>query len=172
MAERDGVDDGTGTADETKATSLDRRKLLTRGALAAGVAGAVWAAPKVEGLSLRPDYAAAATNNPNQPGAFVFNQPLNQNIGGTGGTNQLLPVFGGPANVTWNWNGFSVSANANLPANCTFTSWSVINRFSQDDGGGAVSEAINSPGPAGASATSNYNDDAIGGTASLTITCT
>ena len=39
--------------------SQSRRDLLRKSAAAAGVAGVVWSAPRVEGLSLRPDYAAA-----------------------------------------------------------------------------------------------------------------
>ena len=36
-----------------------RRDVLRKGAVAAGVAGVAWSAPRVEGLSLRPNYAAA-----------------------------------------------------------------------------------------------------------------
>ena len=39
--------------------SQSRRDLLKKSVAAAGVAGVVWSAPRVEGLSLRPDYAAA-----------------------------------------------------------------------------------------------------------------
>ena len=40
-----------------------RRDLLKKGAVGATVAGVVWQAPKVRGLSLRPDYAAAGTDS-------------------------------------------------------------------------------------------------------------
>ncbi len=43
---------------------FDRRDLLKKGAIGAGAAGVVWAAPKIEGLSLRPDYASAGTSGP------------------------------------------------------------------------------------------------------------
>lgn len=39
--------------------SHSRRALLKKSVAAAGAAGVVWSAPRVEGLSLRPDYAAA-----------------------------------------------------------------------------------------------------------------
>jgi hypothetical protein len=41
---------------------MDRRALLKRAAVGGGVAAAVWAAPRVEGMKLVPDYAAAGTN--------------------------------------------------------------------------------------------------------------
>lgn len=168
---------GTSDGEETPST-LDRRKLLKRGAFAAGVAGAAWAAPRVEGLSLRPDYAAAATNNPNQPGTFVFNlalPPISGVLSGT--TNQNLPVFGGPANVTWGWNfNGPVSANGNLPANCSFNGWTVTGRQSQDDPPGLAAKAaegVNVTGPPAGSAATNYNSsDLYAGTATLTIVCT
>lgn len=51
-------DDGNETTDPAR---VARRDALRKAAVAAGAAGAVWAAPKVEGLSLAPSYAAAAT---------------------------------------------------------------------------------------------------------------
>lgn len=41
-----------------------RRDLLRKGAVAAGVTAATWAAPSIQGLSLRQDYAAAASCSP------------------------------------------------------------------------------------------------------------
>lgn len=43
------------------AARLNRRAALQKAAAAAAVSGAVWSAPKVSGLSVIPDYAAAAT---------------------------------------------------------------------------------------------------------------
>lgn len=40
---------------------IDRRAAMKKAAAAAAVAGAVWSAPRIEGLSLVPDYAAAGT---------------------------------------------------------------------------------------------------------------
>ena len=43
------------------AERIARRDALKKAATGAAVAGAVWAGPRVEGLSLAPDYAAAGT---------------------------------------------------------------------------------------------------------------
>ena len=43
-----------------------RRALLKKSVAAAGAAGVVWSAPRVEGLSLRPDYAAAQSGAESQ----------------------------------------------------------------------------------------------------------
>ena len=40
---------------------MDRRQVIAKGAAAAVAAGVVWSAPRVEGLSIRPSYAAAGS---------------------------------------------------------------------------------------------------------------
>lgn len=50
--------DGPSPVDQDR---MDRRAALKKAAVAAGTAGAVWAAPRIEGLSITPDYAAAGT---------------------------------------------------------------------------------------------------------------
>ena len=40
---------------------MNRRAMLKKAAVGASAAGLVWSAPRVEGLSLRPNYAAAAS---------------------------------------------------------------------------------------------------------------
>lgn len=57
-----------GDAETGDAERLKRREAMRRAAAGAAVAGAAWAAPKVEGLSVLPDYAAAATGT----GSFTF----------------------------------------------------------------------------------------------------
>ena len=42
-------------------SAVSRRDALRKGAAAAAVTGVAWSAPRIEGLSLRPDYAAAQT---------------------------------------------------------------------------------------------------------------
>lgn len=54
--------DADGTETDTDRSS--RRDLLRKGAVAAGVTAATWAAPSIQGLSLRQDYAAAASCSP------------------------------------------------------------------------------------------------------------
>ena len=51
------------TSDESNEESglVDRRAMIKKTAVGAAAAGIVWSAPKVEGLSLRPSYAAAGT---------------------------------------------------------------------------------------------------------------
>ncbi|MEM7091965.1 MAG: twin-arginine translocation signal domain-containing protein [Actinomycetota bacterium] len=56
------TDDSTGSA-ESNATTTSRRDLLKKTAVGAAAAGIVWSAPKIEGLSLRPEYAAAASGD-------------------------------------------------------------------------------------------------------------
>ena len=60
---------GAGNSESSiDADRIARRELMRKAAIGAAVSGAVWAAPSVEGLSLVPDYAAAATGT----GAFTF----------------------------------------------------------------------------------------------------
>jgi hypothetical protein len=63
-----GLEAGSGT-ESSSAEQLDpkvvsRRDALKKAAIGAGIAGAVWSAPRIEGLSLVPDYAAAGTIPP------------------------------------------------------------------------------------------------------------
>ena len=48
--------------DSVHADALDRRNLLKKTAAGAAAVGIVWSAPRVEGLSLRPSYAAASSH--------------------------------------------------------------------------------------------------------------
>ena len=54
--------------DSLDSSRMARRELMRKAAIGASVTGAVWAAPSIDGLSLVPDYAAAATGT----GAFTF----------------------------------------------------------------------------------------------------
>lgn len=80
----DTVDDGEPT-EGGQDPLRTRRDAITKAAGAAAVAGAVWMAPRVEGLSVVPDYASAATltGNVNVPANFNWagpgpSLPLNQ----------------------------------------------------------------------------------------------
>jgi hypothetical protein len=63
----DGEEVGSADADispsepELDPKVVSRRDALKKAAIGAGIAGAVWSAPRIEGLSLVPDYAAAGT---------------------------------------------------------------------------------------------------------------
>lgn len=46
---------------ENESAAFDRRALLKKSAVGAAAAGVVWTAPRIEGLSLRPSYAAASS---------------------------------------------------------------------------------------------------------------
>ncbi len=63
-----GEDEVVTEDDGGEAARLKRREAMRRAAGAAAVAGATWSAPRVEGLSILPDYAAAATGT----GSFTF----------------------------------------------------------------------------------------------------
>jgi hypothetical protein len=63
-------DDGPEGADDPRADDrgtagtprmFDRRAALMKAGVGAGVVGLVWSSPRIEGLSLRPDYAQAAS---------------------------------------------------------------------------------------------------------------
>jgi len=45
--------------DNEREPAVSRREAIKKAAIGAGAAGLVWSAPKIEGLSLRPSYAAA-----------------------------------------------------------------------------------------------------------------
>ncbi|MBI2704887.1 MAG: hypothetical protein HYX32_06310 [Actinobacteria bacterium] len=104
----------------TEHTGVDRRDLLRKTVVGAGVAGLVWSAPRIEGLSVRPDYAAAASHptdtDPSQP----FDQSFPMDTTGTPGP-YTQPGNGFPNlafGYGWNITGgpsaadFSVSASS------------------------------------------------------------
>src|SRR5437870_813866 len=66
--------DDSNELDGESGGGLSRREMLTRGAVAAGTAGVMWAAPTIQGLSIRPDFAAAASGPCSGP--RQFNVPL------------------------------------------------------------------------------------------------
>lgn len=70
VATNDGTGDGdvVSEADASDDPRIARREAMRKAAIGAAVTGAVWASPKVEGLSVLPDYAAAATGT----GSFTF----------------------------------------------------------------------------------------------------
>lgn len=61
---------GGPSASDVDEARISRRSALRKAAAGAAVAGAVWAAPRVEGLSIVPDYAAAASGS---VGALTLN---------------------------------------------------------------------------------------------------
>lgn len=60
----------TASDDGVDEAAISRREALKKAAIGAGVVGAVWSAPRIEGLSIVPDYAAAGTF----AGTIVFNK--------------------------------------------------------------------------------------------------
>ncbi len=83
--QNDGVEFDAASADEAK-ESTSRRDAIKKAAVAGAATAAVWAAPKVEGLSVVPDYAAAGTTttgvitfriNGNNPGILGGNNWMN-----------------------------------------------------------------------------------------------
>lgn len=108
-----------------------RRELLTA-AGAGAAAGLVWTAPRIEGLSLRPRYASAASGTCETFSVDIFNQ------GSTGGgtypfmgTGTFSASTAGDPNqlhfeIRWrpslggNWDGPTFSASSFSGASCTF----------------------------------------------------
>lgn len=73
----DSPNDGATPADSDMAdvVGIDRRAAIKKGVAGAVAAGVVWSAPKIEGLSLRPNYAAASSAG-GGPGQFTVNIPI------------------------------------------------------------------------------------------------
>ena len=84
--------------DGNEDATTSRRDLIKKGAAASLVGGLVWSAPKIEGLSLRPSYAAAASG----AGATVVDYIVN-----TGFVDGFPPYA-----WTGNFSGASVSTGA------------------------------------------------------------
>lgn len=119
---------------EEPTEQLDRRAAIKKAAIAGAAVGAVWSAPKIEGLSLRPNYAAAQTGPaPQNWSAFL-------SFSGSAPFENLFTgcvVNSGSANAS----GGSVSANVSgsgLGA-ATLT----IDRY--DASGGAVGGTFDAP---------------------------
>lgn len=102
MTAGDDTADTRDEVDETDDGSTTRRGLLKKGLVGAGAVGAVWAAPRIEGLSVRPDYAAAQSfgfGTPPQPPPGGFSvvlsplAPIGPGIVGANGTGSV-PLSG------------------------------------------------------------------------------
>ena len=74
---------GNGHSGSDASDTIGRREAIKKGAIGAAAAGVVWSAPRIEGLNLRPNYAAAASG---AGGPFNF-------------TIQLLPFFLTPFDI-------------------------------------------------------------------------
>src|SRR5690349_20345189 len=92
-------DEATGRAPDTDADVTEdsaqhhsRRDAIKKDAIGAAVAGTVWAAPKIEGLSVVPNYASAGTNT---TGVITFR--LNGNYPGILGGNNWMNAAPSPA---------------------------------------------------------------------------
>lgn len=123
---------------EAPATA-NRREALKKAAVASAVAGTLWAAPRVEGFSLLPDYAAAGTATPtgirlqfNSPGPNVGGDVFSGapyttgtppiTVTGSGSTNAVATLnapLGNAGNVTANLG--PVPADADKTATITVT---------------------------------------------------
>lgn len=130
------------------AALVDRRSAIKKAAVAAATAGAVWSAPRIEGLSLVPDYAAA--------GSFTGSVDVNfDDFLGPGTTDWWGPAPGGGTQTkTFSTPGgpFSVSINgpqradsgANIPVTLNFAMDPPFNRLA---GGSFNFRGRNSTGP-------------------------
>lgn len=111
---------------------IDRRSAMKKAAAAAAAAGAVWSAPRIDGLSLVPDYAAAGT--------YSGSVTSNWDYWPGPGTTDWWMAPNGPA-VTQNYNtpsgSFSVTLNtpnradsaASVPFTINFAMDPPFNRF-------------------------------------------
>ncbi len=95
------------------AERIQRREALKKAAAGAAISGAVWAGPKVEGLSLVPDYASAGTAAAGTSYTFVIDSGLSDgpasfdiDNGGSGtGCNPIGGIYGN------DWAAVSPAAN-------------------------------------------------------------
>jgi hypothetical protein len=133
--EHDSESDDAVGPDEQDLTGIDRRNLMRKAALGAAVTGAVWAAPKIEGLSLRPDYASAGStggggDNP-APALFDFKVQLSSGAAFTQDTS--FPVgagFGIKLSQTADAGGTTFTAlKTSGPPNCGIGSVTFDGRF-------------------------------------------
>lgn len=131
-----------------------RRSAIKKAAAGAAVVGAAWAAPKVEGLSVVPDYAAAAT----LPGGVGVTLPsIDVKIPFFGSTDYWNDPSSNPRSVSANVpgggsvtvtlpGGATADEGANVPFTVSFAGWDPpFNRFT---GGNLVFRGRNS-GPTG-----------------------
>lgn len=169
--------------DEGAGEGIDRREALKKAAVAAGAAGVVWAAPVIEGLSVRPDFAAAASQG-GGGGLFTFDVPLPANTFFSGV--QVTSPLGAFGNVTSDWaqdqtfGSATVKGQANtMPGSCHFSAINFDGRISPFE-----FDAANVNTPNGGTTIGNTNisatwlagfdtsDDMFGGTAHVTVQCT
>lgn len=114
MSDHDVTDTGVGTAaaEPTKPSVLDRRTAM-KVALGGAAAATVWSAPRIEGLSLVPDYAAAASCNAASSATQVTKN--SNNCGTLGSTecfgNNCCGNFGYSANVNAGSKTFTLNGN-------------------------------------------------------------
>lgn len=95
-----------------RASLIDRRNAM-KIALGGAAAATVWSAPRIEGLSLAPDYAAAASCNATSTGTQVTRDSIN--CGTLGGTecfgNACCGNFGFGTNVSAGSKTFTLNGN-------------------------------------------------------------
>lgn len=99
---------------------IDRRAALKKAGAAAVAAGVVWSAPRIDGLSLVPDYAAAGTA---AVAAITFNWN-SDGPGAAGGSNRFSPrpgLGGYTMNGTCPGPGITANATLGLVGNATLT---------------------------------------------------
>lgn len=132
-------DDGPGLS--------DRRSAIKKAAAAAATVGAVWSAPRVEGFSLVPDYAAAGTFAGNVVSNWVY-QPGPGTTDwwgpgpGSGTKSKDYATPGGPVTVSINGPQFADSG-ANVPVTLSFAMDPPHNRLA---GGSFNFRGRNAPG--------------------------
>lgn len=100
---------GSDSVDGGDPTTTARRDLLKKIGIGAGVAGVVWTSPRIEGLSMRQDYAAAQTAGDTPP-IDVPIPPFDQNfpIDGGGTPSPYSQSGNGAPNLAYGygWNAF------------------------------------------------------------------
>ncbi len=168
---------------EVDETGVDRRAALKKGLAAAGAAGVVWAAPKVDGLSLRPAYAQAQTRGPGNdlpPGGqnFVGNFSMGSRFSSYTG-NLALGTRGTASfqvQQAWSFSGGPVTETVTLisaPAGCAMQIVNFNTPVSADaDGGWAPGTKTENANVA----TQVFNpvgfpSDPVGANASITFHC-
>lgn len=118
----------TGGASSSDAAQAARRDTLKKAAAAAGVAAATWVAPRIDGLSIRPDYAAAGTAR----GTFG---PFQKNLGPNNGTSNFnVPTPAGTEPISAVYSGDDVNGNITVSFNSMDQPWNSNCRVSSFGG--------------------------------------
>lgn len=127
--------------------AIDRRTAIKKAALGAATAGVVWTAPRIEGLTLRPNYAAAGSACAGSSAVAVITgaSPVSGDLAGckfdlrattspTGLVNSVFHTGDATQINSVTWNGSVITATYPLQV-IAGNQWQTVRSFFQAAGG-------------------------------------